>query len=136
MSNKPAKQTDNQSSSDSQQKTTAQISRHYSGIIPPPEFMSHYAEINPDFPNRILSLTENEGKHRQQMERKIVNFSFISEMAGIVSGLFAVAMVCLLCYYFIEQNNPKEASHVAIAVIVGLAGVFVFRKFTKKDTNS
>lgn len=136
MSNKPAKQTDNQSSIDSQHKTTSQISRHYSGIIPPPEFMSHYAEINPDFPNRILSLTENEGKHRQQMERKIVNFSFISEMAGIVSGLFAVAMVCLLCYYFIEQNYPKEASHVAIAVIVGLAGVFVFRKFTKKDTNS
>lgn len=115
---------------------TTHISRHYEGTIPPPEFMSHYGQINPDFPNRILTLTENEGKHRQAMERKIVNFSFFSEIIGIVSGLFAVAMICTLCYYFINQNHPKEASQVAIAVIVGLAGVFVFRKFTKNNSNS
>lgn len=118
------------------QTTTQRISRHhYEGVIPPPEFMSQYGEINVDFPNRILSLTENEGNHRRKIENKIVNFSLVSEVLGIVSGLFAVGMVCTLCYYFIEKGHPTEASHVAIAVIIGLAGVFVLRKFGKKRQN-
>ena len=50
----------------------------YQGIIPSPEMMEQYAAVDPTLPSRILQLTEDEGNHRRDMEKKIVRQSYFT----------------------------------------------------------
>lgn len=116
----------------SQIKTTQQT--FYQGIIPPPELMSQYKDIDPSFPDRILKMTENEGEHRRKAEIKIIKFSFWNDCLGIIAGFLAVMAVLFLCYLFLINGHAKEGTWLGCAIIVGLAAVFVIRKMPNKNS--
>ena len=46
--------------------------RQFSGPIPPPEMLTQYASVNPDIPNRIITMAETQQQHRQTLERQLL----------------------------------------------------------------
>ena len=49
-----------------------QVSRAYSGPLPSPEALEKYNQVLPGAAERILAMAENQGKHRQDIERKVI----------------------------------------------------------------
>ncbi len=100
----------------------------YRGIIPPPDMMEHFAEIDPTLPGRIIGMAEDEGKERRIREKSIIDKSFALDMVSTILGFFSVLGVVWLCYQFVLKGFAKEGSYVALGVLVSLAVVFVLRR--------
>ncbi|MFO1433726.1 MAG: DUF2335 domain-containing protein [Candidatus Competibacteraceae bacterium] len=110
------------------------ITNFYRGPVPPPAMLKEYHEIQADFPERLLRLTEEEARHRREMEKAVVQgehkrisraqwFAFISSLSA-----FGVASAALWL------GNPAVAAIIMSTTVIGLAGVFVIgRYWTKTD---
>lgn len=118
----------------SQQQVHLKKAEFYQGIIPHPEAMQSYENIQPGFADRILSITEGEVKHRQKAENKIISFSFWTSLVGLMFAIISVLVVCALCYYAFSLGYPDQAKWIAISVLVGIASVFVYK--TRGTRNS
>lgn len=103
----------------------------YQGLIPHPDMMEQYKQIDPSLPMRIVQWTEDEGNHRRNMETKIVKDSYNTIIWGYVLGFLCVALISVLCYLFMINGNPREGMWIACIIIVALAVVFVLRKVPK-----
>lgn len=126
-----------------QKHTSAQISKshthqsieYYQGLIPSPEMMEKYKDIDPSLPNRLVTWTEEEGKHRRKMENKIVNHAFGINVLGTVCAFILVVLIAILCYFFMINGHPKYATVLACSVMVALASIFVLRRVPKANKN-
>ena len=67
--------------------------QHYQGVIPPPEMMEHFAQIDPSFPGRILAMAEVEGDARREKEKSIIRKSFPLDIMGLITGVVVVCGV-------------------------------------------
>lgn len=130
--NKPTIQQNNQV----ERKTHAVQASFYKGVIPSPEMMEHFGRINESFPDRILKMAEDEGEHRREMEKSMLNKSFFLDIFSNICGLAAIAAIIWLCYQFIQKDDPTAAATVASTVIVSLAVIFVLRKMPNVKNGS
>lgn len=73
-------------------QTTAQITEFYAGILPHPEHLERFERLHPGTTDRLIAMAEQQGKHRQAMEKKFLNINGFSQIAGT---LFA-GVICLL----------------------------------------
>lgn len=115
-----------------QGKTTVTASL-YQGAIPPPDMMEHYKEIDPSFPSRILAMAEDEGLHRRRYNDKLLSRSVLLDILGSSFGLIAVLAISLLSYFFMINGYAADGRTIAVVIMVALAGVFVYKKTTKKQ---
>jgi uncharacterized membrane protein len=112
------------------QKGTQQITgKYYQGIIPSPEMMKEYQEIDPNLPMRLVQMTEDEALHRREMEKSIVVNGYKTARNNMLAGFFALVALCILSFLFMINDHPVEGGVIAgsISVVIGL---FVFRRIT------
>lgn len=103
----------------------------YQGIIPHPDLMEKYRQIDPELPMRIVQWTEDEGRHRRKLETKVIQHSYNTIIWGYLLGFLCVGLIAMLCYFFMINGNPKEGMWIACIIIVALSIVFVLRKIPK-----
>ncbi|MEJ7610653.1 MAG: DUF2335 domain-containing protein [Ferruginibacter sp.] len=140
MANVPRKQTQitPQATVQPQQTTTRgarMTASLYQGVIPPPDMMEHYNEIDPSFPGRILAMAEKEGDHRRAYDKSILKKSFSLDIVGNILGFLAVIAVAILAYFFMINGHADDGKAIAIGVMIGLATIFVLRKTWKKSSS-
>lgn len=111
--------------------TKTQTVEFYQGLIPHPEMMEQYKQIDPSLPMRIVQWTEDEGNHRRYIETKIVKDVHTTMILGYILGFLSVVLISVLCYLFMINGNPQEGMWIACIIIVALAIVFVLRKVPK-----
>jgi uncharacterized membrane protein len=75
-----------------QAKQSVQFQEFYAGMLPHPEHLERFEALAPGTTDRLISMAEKQGEHRQAMERKFLNFNGFSQAAGVV---FA-GLICLL----------------------------------------
>jgi uncharacterized membrane protein len=102
--------------------------KYYEGIIPSPEMMKEYKEIDVNLPIRIIKLTEEEFNHRRCLERKIVNNSILTNILGMLLGFGSILAIGYLAYLFMINGNPDQGKWVALSTAT-VVGIFVIRKF-------
>jgi uncharacterized membrane protein len=119
---------------DSNTKAELRVEKHsyYEGPLPHPQVLKEYKDVNINFPDVIIESFLDEGKHRRKMESKIVNFGFISQIAGIVAALVAIAPVFYVSIMFMEKGYATQAASILCTVVIGLAAVFLGRNINKK----
>lgn len=82
------------SSAQVQQKSIQQITQSFSGPLPPPAALQEYERISPGLAERIVSMAESQARHRQQLERSVIDSgikdSRLGLWFGLVIGLVAV----------------------------------------------
>lgn len=124
--NKPAKQT--KPSTGNHRHELVFASQSYEGMIPPPQMMSEFMDVDPTFPERIMAMAEREAAHRHKNELLLNKGAVRSTYLGMVLGFLAVVIVGYLVYYALTLGHPTAAAGIATGVIVAVAVVFVYRK--------
>lgn len=103
------------------------VSQTYEGQLPSPEMMQKYNQLDASFANRILSMTEKEQGHQHQLDKLNSKGIIFSMILGMLFAFSSVLVVSYLVYLCIENDYPKTAGVIAVGVIVGIAGVFMYK---------
>lgn len=93
----------------------------FSGPIPPPSIIKGYEDVLPGAADRILSMAEEQAKHRQAMERKIVNTESRDSLLGILFA-FSLGMGCIVAAIIVVVMVPQNSGAIA-GSIFGVAGI-------------
>ena len=89
-------------------------SEFYQGPLPSPKDMKGYQEINPDFPDRIMQMTEKQLDHKIAMEQKALNAGIQSALRGQIIAAFlflTVLGVGTYMIYLIDYQAQLMAYH-------------------------
>ena len=102
----------------------------YSGPIPHPDILKGLADIDPSFPNRIISIAENHAKTEDEAKMKIVKTNSFSLILGqCFSFLFGIGGLAA-CVFMAMKGFAAGAVISGIVVITQcvVAGVANFKK--------
>ncbi|HHM20512.1 MAG TPA: hypothetical protein ENJ20_00685 [Bacteroidetes bacterium] len=106
-----------------------------------PETLKAYKEIDPELPQKIftflkerkeLELKQTELQYQHLVQKKLVSHKIIQGYLSIFAGLIAAMSVLYLGFIFLQNKHATEGAGIVIAVTIGLAGVFVLRKYNPK----
>ncbi len=96
----------------------------YSGPIPHPAIMSQYKELDPSFPDRILTMAEKQAESRQYVERTNANQK--------VYALFAATLISVLTigggFACIFWDKNWQGLALIIAQLATLVGALIYGK--------
>lgn len=120
---------------------------HYSGIIPHHSLVEGYEKVCPGAADRILSMTENDLKHRQELERKeqenIIesrNKVLDSEIANFKRGQyfgFIIMIIALLGGFYLVINEQKIGGYTTLVSTVFLYfGAVIYKNKIEKNANN
>lgn len=122
------------------------IAEQFQGPIPPPSVLRGYEEISPGFAKRIIAMAESETKHRQAMERKVLDAEIQGQTfeaqdtkrgqyCGLVIGIVAILTGGLCGLTGAEWTG----SFIGAGGVVGLVSAFVIGRrqgLNEKNSNS
>lgn len=131
-----AKKTNNQMArqqnpSDSQRKMQMEIAATstttiHQGPLPSPEMLYQYNQILPGAAERIITMAEDQSKHRQDLERTVIKARARDSLYGIISAAI-LCITTILCGTFTVLNGHEvSGAFLGTAGLAGLAGVFVY----------
>ena len=93
----------------------------FSGPMPPPNILSGYEKILPGAADRILTMTETQSRHRQQMEKRMIEAEARDGLLGVLFG-FALGGGCIIAAVIMVFVYPQAAGVISGA-ISGSSGV-------------
>jgi uncharacterized membrane protein len=99
----------------------------YQGIIPSPEMMKEYQEVDPSLPMRLVKAMEDEAAHRREVELMIIKNGFQANKNNIIFGFLALLALGVLSYFFMINDHAIEGAAIA-GSIGAVISVFVIRK--------
>lgn len=85
------------------QAVTRVMEATYAGPLPPPDMLEQYSRAFPGCAERIVKMAEEQGHHRQALERVVIEskiqserrgqwFAFVLGMAGIAGAVYLVTI--------------------------------------------
>ena len=107
---------------------TAQISKSYSGPLPPASELAEYNNVLPGAADRIISMAESYARHHQSLETEAMRLEGREQRwaryiaAGVVLAVLATCIVSL----FLDKED--FAISLGSSTIVALAAVFIVGK--------
>jgi uncharacterized membrane protein len=100
----------------------------FTGPIPPPEILLKYNDALPSAAERIVAMAESQLKHRQTIERQVIESNCKAQQRGPIYGL----VVCLAAIgggiYLIHSGQSAAGLVSIISALAGLAIVFITGK--------
>ncbi len=121
---------------DDQRKTVLKAINHSEishGPLPHPEILRAYGSINPDFPERILVMAENQAAHRQSLEKWTVKFDILSSYIGLFFAFIIVMTTLGGGIYLILSGHNVYGLGSIITALIGATSVFIIgRKYAEK----
>ena len=99
----------------------AEIASFYLGPLPPPIILKQYEEAEKGAANRIITLTEDEAKHRRVTETRLILVHF----AGILFAFLITIFIIGLGAHVILQGHSVAGTLLCGAGVTGLIGTFV-----------
>lgn len=113
--------------------TRSRQSVFYQGPLPPASEFGKYEEVLKGSADRILSMAENQSKHRQEIEKKVVKYDSIKSIGGLVSA-FVIVLAGMGSGINLILNDKPTGGLVAIITPLGIvAGSFLMREYWKRN---
>jgi uncharacterized membrane protein len=116
------------------QSVQIQASRtQFIGPLPPPEILLKYNDALPNAAERIVSMAESQQKHRQELEKQVIDSNCRAQQRGPIFG-FIVCMSAIGGGVYLIHTG-KDASGLAsiITALASLAVVFIYGKTTQRQ---
>ena len=118
------------------------VEASFSGPIPPPSILKAFEEAYPGAAHRILTMAEDEGKHRRELE-KVMAQAAVEEMRrdysearwGQVCALATSALVTI-CGTVAVLNGHEWGNLVTISGLGTLVGLFINGRKKAKETET
>lgn len=103
----------------------------FSGPLPSPEALAKYNQTLPGAADRIISMAEEQSRHRHYMERTIVRHNGAKSYIGMFFGtVIALAAICG-GIYLVSIGYEAWGLAPVITALAGLVGVFVYGKVSQ-----
>ena len=83
----------------------AESRMEFSGPIPPPNILRQYEDILPGATDRILTMAEAQSKHRQHMEKTVVEGDTKRSAQGLWAGTVIVLATLAFCAYLAKLGS-------------------------------
>lgn len=104
----------------------------FSGPLPPPQLLDHYDKIVPGSADKIISLWEEQVRHRQGLEKKAIDADIKQASRGSWFG-FAIAMSAIGSgTYLAYIGRPTEGIAAILTALVGLVGAFGWGTYQRR----
>lgn len=97
------------------------IEGEFSGPLPPPSIIRGYNEVVPGAADRIIKMAEEQARHRQEMERKMVEAESRDSLLGILFA-FTLGLGCIIAAIIMVILVPQSAG-VICGAILGATGI-------------
>jgi len=100
----------------------------FSGPLPPPEYLERYDTILPGLADRIVRMAEEQSKHRQVMEKRLLWFD---GMKSIFGQLFAFVIVLAglgIGAYLVMHDKSIEAIFAGLTPLGVIVGAFLYQQ--------
>ena len=102
--------------------------QYFEGPIPPPQVLKGYEEALPGLADRIVTMAEEEARHRRAIEFKRETREGKLETRGQMFG-FAVAIFSFsVAGILIAFERPLAGMSTVIAAVGGLSGLFIWSR--------
>lgn len=116
---------------------------HYSGIIPHPNIIEGYERIFPGATDRILAMTENDLKHKHEIElidqnsivscrNKALEFEISTSARGQYFGFFIMIMALIGSFVLILKGCKTDGYVTAVSTILLYFGSVMYRNKIQK----
>lgn len=103
----------------------------YSGPIPPPDAFADYDKVLPGAADRIMTMAENQSRHRQKMEQEVVFSQIRDNKRGHWFG-FIVALICIIGgFILIYLGKEVQGMAAVISPCAILAGKFFYNRYNE-----
>ena len=121
-------------------------SEHFEGPLPHPEILYRYSQIDPDIPNRIIKMVEEQSKARLENEKKELeniielrtqhlNQESNYNNRGQLYGFLVLAIITIGSFILIFNNKPISGFSTLGTAIVGVIASVVYNNINKKGNN-
>lgn len=108
------------------------VSTNYIGPLPPPDMLEHYGRIQPGLVERILCMTEDEARHRRDLEQRLIRDMSAEKRRGQWLGC-GVALAALgVSVFALWQGHEWAAAAIGTTTVIGLASVFVLERLQRQ----
>ncbi|MDQ3313582.1 MAG: DUF2335 domain-containing protein [Verrucomicrobiota bacterium] len=112
--------------------------KFFSGPLPPSEELKAYADISPQFPERIFSMAEKEQSHRHGLEQRRMGAQIWLNKAGQIFGFVLAVLIMGLAGALLFYDKKVEGLISLAAGLGTLIGPFIYRvrreRTVKKET--
>lgn len=111
-------------------ETTFVIAKMTESVIPTATEMENYKAVDPEFPKTIMRWAEENLKHHRDTQRSTIFHKFWESTIRNVFGFLSVLAICITGGLFCHWGHPNQGAAI-IATVIGLAGVFVIKKYAE-----
>lgn len=122
-----------------QSKQSKMTIQGYQGPLPPSQELDRYNKIDHTFANRIVTMAENQAKHRQEMElinannqTKVINRDNRDSLLGLIFGLVIVSGALYLAWLMIEAHQYTGGIFTIFTIIGTIVAAFIIGNKSKK----
>ncbi len=116
--------------------TQMQVEQHFTGPLPPPEILAGYDEIVPGTAEKIIARFIEQGTHRMELEKVVVNGSNKRANWGLAAG-FVIALTTIAgAVYAMSLGYDIAGAAVVIASLASLVGTFLYGTKSRRDERS
>lgn len=98
----------------------------FSGPIPPPNALEDYEVILPGSADRILTMAENQSKHRIEIESSVINSKIKQSYIGMYLGFVLALFMCGTSTFLIYSGKSIGGLATLVTAIAGLVGAFIY----------
>ncbi len=106
--------------------------QQFSGPIPPPELLRKYEELIPGAADRIMSMAERQGSHRQTLESQVINSNIANERLGKILGFIICVLAISGGIYAVVLGKSAMGIAAIVAPLGALVAVFIYGKSEQK----
>ncbi len=118
----------------------ASFQQSFHSPIPPPDVVERYEKIQPGATDRFLKLVENQAKHRQKMEEKMIGAEVADRQAerserqrGQWLG-FAIGSLAIISGSVVAGlGQPWAGGFIGCGGVAGLVSVFVMGRKAQQE---
>ena len=100
------------------------IRRYHAGPLPPPDLLQSYEEVLPELADRIVTVAEEQARHRHEGDRHDRKMESPGHAFGFVIALFSFIVAGAL----IALDRPLHGMGAVIAAVGGLSGLCVWSR--------
>lgn len=105
----------------------------YNSPLPPPEIIAGYEEILPGSADRILRMTEEQGKHRRELEKLVIKGDIRRSNIGLLLASIVTTIIIGCATYLALNNREATASVMVGTTIVALSANFIYGTVARKN---
>lgn len=107
----------------------SRISATYRGPIPTANELQKYENASPGAADRIIKMAEEQAKHRQNLEKQVVQSNVVNERLGMYFAFFLTVFMVSVGTYLIMKDKPVVGFFTLFIPSIFQAGNYAYTKY-------